>query len=343
MYLIFIIKLNMPIDQAILTKYNAAAKICGKVYNEIVDLINGGESNIVVLCKYGNDKIIEECNKIYKKEQKGIGFPVCITLNDCVGNYLYQSDKPEYNTIKNGDTIKIELAVNIGGCIATYGNTIVRGEKSNEQSKYIDLLDQLTKDVIDTIKAGEINDDVRIVLESRCSNNDCFPVENCTSYQLLDGHIQTPESKYIVLNHQKYYDDEDNLVVEENLCFEFEDSEVYTINLTIIPEKNGDKEHVYKEEHDSHIYRFNDYFYNLKLKSSREFCSAVKSIHGNNAFDITPYRNNIKNKMGIKECYENGILESYPILYNKDGYHIYHKKFTIIVNNDKCIRLNYSN
>lgn len=333
----------MSINQGILTKYNTAAKICGIVYNELTDLINGGEDNIQTLCNHGNNRIREECNKVYKKEKKWIGFPVCITLNNCVGNYLSQSDKPEFNKIKEGDTIKIELAVNIGGCIATYGNTIVKGEKSEEQRKYINLLDDLTKDVINTIKSGETNDEVRIAVESKCTLNDCFPVENCTSYQSLNGQIATPESKYIILNYQKYYDEDDMLAVEENLCFEFEEGEVYTINLTIIPEKDENEEHVYREEHDSHIYRFNDYFYNLKLKSSREFCNNAKSKHGNNAFDITSYQNNIKNKMGIKECYENCLLENYPILYNKDGYHIYHKKFTIIVDKNKCIRLNYSN
>jgi methionine aminopeptidase len=320
----------------LLTKYNAAAKIAGDVYNELVEKLHRGESNNVHdLCDFGTRRIDELCNDVFKREQvKGVAFPVSISLNNCVGNYIHEPGLDNYNVIREGDVVKIELGVNIGGCIAVLGETITIGDIT----KYKVLLDNLAKTIVTTMKHGETNDEIRILIESKCAEAGCFPVENCFSYQHLDGQLKGYESKYIALNHKKYWDDDDNMVVDDNLCFEFEQGEVYTINLTVIPET---EEVVYKEPHLPHIYRFNDYYHNLKLKSSREFCSHVKGKCGYNAFEIGKHNGTSKAKLGIKECIEGGILEGFPILYAKNGLPVYHKKFTVIVLEDKSIELKY--
>jgi methionine aminopeptidase len=335
-----------PGKDKLLTQYNESARICGLVFNDILHEIKNGNTNVKDLCSFGNRRITQECDLVYKKEKcKGIAFPVSISLNNCVGNYIYEESKMDksyekYNNIQATDVIKIELGVNIGGCIAVLGETVT-SQDNQEYSKYINLLGDLQKCVVGLIKAGETNDEVRLHVESICTENDCFPVENSVGYQQLEGQLQTPDSKYIVLNHQKYYDDEDNLAVEENLCFEFEEGEVYTVNLTIIPNgKDGIETH-YKELHDPHICRFNLYRYSLKLKSSREFYSKVKNEHGNNAFSVVEYKQDVKNRMGIKECTENGLLEEYPVLYSKGQLPVFHKKFTLIVMKEKCLMLKY--
>jgi methionine aminopeptidase len=266
-------------------------------------------------------------------------------LNHCVGNYIYEESQTNHNTIRSGDVVKIELGVNIGGCIAILGETFVKGGGNTVQQNYIDFLNDLAKHVIGLCKQGETNDEIRMLVESKCTEQACFPLENCIGYQQCSGQLKTAESKYIVFNHQKYYDENDNLCVEENLCFDLEPGEVYTINLTVVPDlpENAEcKEHCYKEFHEPHIYRFNDYFYNLKLKSSREFVSRVKGLCGNNAFVLAQYLNTGKDKLGKRECWENGILDSYPIRYHKGGCDVYHKKFTVIVGEDKAITLKYN-
>ena len=82
-------------------------------------------------------RIVEECNKIYKKETvKGIAFPTSISLNDCVGNYLYETSQEfeNYNTIKKGDVVKIELGVNLSGCIANLGETVIYDDSTDTVS-----------------------------------------------------------------------------------------------------------------------------------------------------------------------------------------------------------------
>jgi methionine aminopeptidase len=337
------------ISEQDLTKYNTSAKICGIVIKEIFAKIRSGEMlNVRELCDYGDNRIQEECNSIYKRETiKGVAFSTSISLNDCVGYYIYEDGIHEYNTIKPGDIVKVELGVNISGCIANLGETMIYTNDESEENvnkKYLDLLNELQTDVQKLLIPGNINDDVKIIIESKCTQRGCFPVENTTSYQHLDGQLQTFESKYMITNYQKYYDDDDDLVLQ-NVCFEFEKGDVYTINLVVVPndiEKDDETVHNYIEKHDPHIYRFNDQYYGLRLKMSREFFSKAKPKHNTNAFNLLPYKTNFKYKVGIKECYENGILESYPILYTKDKYPVFHKKFTVIVGDNKCVTLKYN-
>jgi methionine aminopeptidase len=335
-------------DLVAYTKYNVAANICGKVYNILKDNITSGNMlTVVELERLGNKTIKEECNLVYKRiKNKGIAFPISISLNNCVGNYTYENGNDEYNIIKNGDVVKIELGVNIDGCIAILGETIIYNNENNESNnddiKYIEFLNKLQKEIVKIIKHGEINDEVKTYIESKCTELECFPVENTISYQHFDGKLSTDESKYMITNYKKYYDEDDVLISKENLCFEFEKNEVYTINLSIIKNNSeGDTEHNYTQAHNPHIYRFNEYFYNLKLSSSRTFCSLIHEEYQKNAFDYVPYKNTIKYKSGIKESLKNGILIEYPIYYNKNQTKVFHKKFTIVVNENNSNILRY--
>jgi methionine aminopeptidase len=343
--------------ELLLTKYNTCAKICGTIITEITSLINSGKMlNVSALCKYGDLRIKEETDKIYKRENdKGIAFPTSISLNNCVGYYIYEEDRDEYNNIKEGDVVKIELGVNISGCIANLAETIIYTPKqqnleessvvslNSSEQKYIDLLNNLQNEIYKILLDGNVNSDVRILIESKCTEAGCFPVENVTSYQHLDSQLQTSESKYIITNYQSYYHD-DQLAVLPNNSFEFKNGEVYTINLTIIPnniEQQDETAHNYIEMHEPHIYRYNNLYYGLRLKSSKEFLSNVKKEHSTNAFNCIDYKTKSKYKLGIKECYQNGILENYPILYSKDKKPIFHKKFTVIVGEKRCVKLKY--
>jgi methionine aminopeptidase len=338
--------LTDKISEQDLTKYNTSSKICRMIITELIYKIQiEDELNVHNLTKYSDSRIVEECDKIYKKEiNKGIAFPTSISLNNCAGNYIYEIGNDDYNIIKEGDVIKIELAVTISGCIAVLGETIVKfNDNDNDHDNdhdMISFLNELKDDIVDMIKVGETNDEIRIHIESKCTENNCFPLENTTSYQHLNGQFRTDESKYIILNYKREseYEIENgggNDREVENICFEFEEGDIYTIHLIISPSLNENESEIKCVQMcEPHIYRFNDYFYNLKLKMSREFCSIVKGKHSLNAFDCLPYKKNGKYRVGIREACEHNILEKYPILCNKSG-KVFHKKFTIVVGKDR--------
>jgi len=71
--------------------------------------------------------------KVYSKKkniEKGIAFPVCISLNEICGHI--SPLKSETYVIKTGDLAKIDLGVHIDGFIAILAHTIVVTEKPDE-------------------------------------------------------------------------------------------------------------------------------------------------------------------------------------------------------------------
>lgn len=329
-----------------ITKYHASASICGKVYNKIkAKIIEENERNILILTAYGNNLITDELNNVYKKSKnKYIAFPVSISLNNCLGNYIYNHNNPDspHNTIKETDVIKVELAVSIDGCISVLAETftITENDKVKEINKF---LDKIQKELVKKIKHEETADEMRMLVESKCTDNDLFPIENCMSYQQWEGDLKRDDLKYMILNYRKYYDMNDYLISPENINYEFEENDIYTINLSVIPTRDDIEENIkYKTNEESHIYRLNEYTYSLKLKSSKSFYSQVKSNHKNYAFDVSVYNSDAKNRMGIKECLNNNILEAYPITYvHPQTLPVITKKFTIIVGKNSSKLLKY--
>jgi methionine aminopeptidase len=259
-----------------ITKYHTAAVICKKVYNELKELIKRGERDIRVLSNLGNSKIDLELNKIYKKENKYIGLPVSISLNNCVGNYVYDCEKDEYNTIKEDDIIKIELGVNIGGCISILGETFTINNV-NWVEKANNFLIKLQKKILKLVENGYTGDDLRMYIESECTKVDMFPVENTVSYQSERDFLKTSDGKYFILNNVKHYDQDENLISLEFVNYEFETNDIYNINLSVIPiNPENDNKIVIKNYEKSHLYTLNDYTYQLKMKSSRAFYNTIK-------------------------------------------------------------------
>jgi hypothetical protein len=144
-------------------------------------------------------------------------------------------------------------------------------------------------------------------------------------------------SKYIILNYKQIWDSNEYLINEENFCFEFTDGDIYTINLSITPET--EEPLIYKTS-ESNLCRFNEFNYNLKLQSSRQFYTQTKSKFKEYAFDLSEYKKNVKNRVGIKECTENGILEHYTVQHifsNNIPVPVVTKKFTVMIQGDYCI------
>ena len=337
----------MIVTEIDITKYNTAAGICTKIYNELkCKIIHNEIRNLKVLSDYGNIRIKEELSNIYKKENienKNIAYPISISLNDVVSNYIYdyENEDSNYNIINDEDIIKIELGISIGGCISVLCETFTIKSNSTVE-KTIKLLDDIQKDIIEMIKNEETVDEIRIFIESKCTEYELFPVENCISFQQENKYLKTSESKYMILNYKQKVDNNDNIITLQNINFEFETNDVFTINLSMLSTQNTDIRDIKYYTKPSHIYGFNDYNYSLKLKSSREFYNEISNKHYKYAFEINKYLLNIKNKIGMKECINNNILDTYPIIMNKNKIPIITKKFTIIVGEKKSKLLKYN-
>jgi methionine aminopeptidase len=399
----------MTFTQEDYNKYNTAAGICGGVYRTLVEMIQiGKERDVLALHRLGMNLLRHELDGVYRKERaKWIAYPVSISINDCVGEYIYEKDKNDYNTIYGGDIVKIELGVNIAGAIARYGETFIASHTSEHDSEDVashsdvssdtshtshtshtsdtshtsadtddshtsrtddshtsseddseddvsdddsddtcgmtplDLLDDIASRIRQVLVPGGVNDDVKMTVESQLTEHGYFPVENTMSWAHLEGQMNTDDSKYILLNQRKYYDEEGEEVSAPNLCFDFEEGDVFTVVLRIVKDMADDTLHEYVEPHAGHIARFNEYHHDLKTKTAREFLANAKGKNSTNAFNLLEYTDDVRARFGIKECTDGGILDTYPVKYVKSGDVVYHKIFTVLLTKKGCYVLKY--
>ena len=335
-----------------LTKYNTAARICGHVYNLLKKKIVDGCYDVNELYTFGINEIVHQCNLVYKKiERKGVAFPISINLNNSIDHSI------ESGTIHLNDVVKIKLGVDIDGCIAMLCETFICNEEMEYSDKYIEFLKHLRKDIIKEFRAGNTNDEIKILIESKCTENECFPIVNCKSFQHYDNQIynENHEAKYMILNYHRLYDKNEYLM-QENTCFELLQDEVYTININIVPvnDDNDDidmdytgntdriDEKMYLTDLDvSYLYRLTDNYYDFKLQSSKQFYSKVFSKHHYNVFDIREYTSNVKNKLGIREAKNIGVLDVLPVRYAKNKKSVYSCSFTVVIKRNTGLQLKY--
>jgi methionine aminopeptidase len=323
-----------------IAKYNTSATICGKVYKHLKALvISNQERDIKNLCNIGNQMILSELSTIYKKNKdKNIAFPVCISLNNMISNHTGEI----VDLIKDTDIIKIKLGVSLCGCISILTETFIIKENKPIQ-RIINFLDDISENILEMIKHEETVDEVRIFIESKCTEQTVFPISNCISYQQEQSFIKTLDSKYIILNHQAKYDMNDYLLTEQNINFEFEEDDIFTINLTVIPiEDDIEPNYVKYCTLDGFIHRINETNYNLKLKSSKEFYSKVKKEYSYYAFDIKKYLDNPRDRMGILECKKHNLLDVYDIITVHNNLPVISKEFTIIISKNNSKKLKYA-
>ena len=340
-------------DTVDLTKYNTSARICGYVYNLLKNCIF--EQNILdidILCKTGNEEITKQCNMVYKKStRKGSAFPICISLNNCIGNSTIENRHINLN-----DIVKIKLAVDIDGCIAIYCDTFIysQTQQTNEQTNVeqlekqntIKFLHNLKKDILKEMHSGNTNDEVKIMIESKCTNNNCFPLPNLKSYQHFDDQIYNENGKYIVLNYKRMYDLKTDYLIMENECFEFLENEIYTIEISVVSENNLESLKIITDDDNSKLHRFNDQFYSFKLKTAKQFYSTVFNKYNYNVFNMNEYLNDSKHKLGAKECKNMKVLDTFLTQYafnNKNPVSVYSIAFTVCIRKDNsALMLKYN-
>ncbi|CAI8023546.1 Proliferation-associated protein 2G4 [Geodia barretti] len=115
-------------EDVVVTKYKMAGDMANRVLKSVLEAAVEGAS-VLNLCEMGDSLILEETGKVYKKEKdmkKGIAFPTCVSINNCVCHFSpLKSDPPVCLTA--GDLFKIEMGVHVDGFIAVVGHTAVVG------------------------------------------------------------------------------------------------------------------------------------------------------------------------------------------------------------------------
>uniref|UniRef100_A0A671VTE6 Proliferation-associated 2G4, b n=1 Tax=Sparus aurata TaxID=8175 RepID=A0A671VTE6_SPAAU len=217
-------------DDLVVTKYKMGAEIANQALKTIVGAAMAGVS-VLSLCEKGDAFITVETGKIFKKEKdmkKGIAFPTCVSVNNCVCHHSPLKSDPDV-ILKDGDLVKIDLGVHVDGFISNVAHSFVVGvTKDNpltgRKADVIKAAHLCAEAALRLVKPGNQNTQVTEAWNKIAKSFKCTPIEGMLSHQLkqhvIDGEktiIQNPTDQQ-KKDHEKA---------------EFEVHEVYAVDVLV--------------------------------------------------------------------------------------------------------------
>jgi len=310
----------------VVTKYNMAAEIINGILKELVAKCQVGQS-VGELCDYGDQQLGERANKVFRKEKemkKGIAFPTCISINNCICHFSPLRSEPDVKLV-DGDVVKIDLGVHIDGFIAVGAHThVVGASKENKvtgrKADAIIAAHNCLEAAIRMLRPGQHkNMDVTDVIQKIAESFHCKPVENMVSHELKKNKIDGP--KVIIQNPGEKQRQ------ETEKC-DFEQYEVYGIDVLISTGEGKGRE---VDSRTTVFKRNDDIVYQLKMKTSRTFFSETERRYGNMPFSLRSCEEEKKAKMGVLECERHNLMKPYQVLFERDGEFVTQFKATVLV------------
>lgn len=309
-------------NDLVVTKYKMAGEIANRVLAELIQRTQVGVSALE-LCKIGDDMIVQETDKVYKKEKemmKGIAFPTQANVNNCICHYAPLSSVQNDFVLKDGDVVKLDLGVHVDGYIAVVAHTVILSEaKKSRAADALLAAHYCAEAALRLVKPGNENTKVTDVVTKISESFGCKAVEGMLSYQMekdtIDGKktiIQNPTEKQRQ-EHEK--------------C-EFAVNEVYAIDMLISTGDGKSRDMDYRTT----IYkREPDQVYQLKMKASRAVFSEVEKKFDSMCFNLRSLDDEKKAKMGINECVNHGLITPFPVLFEKEDEVVAQFKFTTLL------------
>uniref|UniRef100_A0AC34GU08 Peptidase M24 domain-containing protein n=1 Tax=Panagrolaimus sp. ES5 TaxID=591445 RepID=A0AC34GU08_9BILA len=316
-----------PLTEASITKYTAAGQIVNDVLKELMGMATEG-TKVGDICTHGDTRIKELTSKCFKKEkemEKGIGMPTCVSVGHIACHFSPLKSDPDV-LLEKGQLVKIDLGAHVDGYIASAAHTFVVGASSGEKvtGKKADVTLAAYNALEATLRQlfphkGLKNTDITKTISEVAGIYKTTPVENMLSHQI--GRFDSNIGKEIIQNPS---DDQVNKI-EKHI---FEENEAYIIDILITTGdgkvKHGDiRTTVYKKS--------DNVVYQLKMKNSRNFFSEASKEYGVMPFSIRGFANEVQAKLGVIECERHGLLQAYPVLYDRDSEFVAQFKATVLI------------
>uniref|UniRef100_A0A7E4W6W0 Peptidase_M24 domain-containing protein n=1 Tax=Panagrellus redivivus TaxID=6233 RepID=A0A7E4W6W0_PANRE len=323
------------LTEGVVTKYMSAAQIANNVLKEVIAKVQPGVT-AGELATFGDDRLLELSSKAFKKDketEKGIAMPTCISVNNIVCHFSPLRSETDI-TIADGDVVKIDLGAHIDGYIASVAHTVVvgasptnkvTGAKANVVLAAHYALEATLRQLFP--HKGLKNTDLTGNITRICKVFETTPIENMLSHQI--GQFDLGAGKEIIQNPT----DEQAGKIEK---VGFEENEVYIIDLLISTgtgkAKAGDyRTTVYKKAE--------NLVYQLKMKNARTFFSEAQKKYGGMPFSIRGFENEVQAKVGVVECERHGLLQPYPVYYEKEGEIVAQFKTTALITSTGILKI----
>lgn len=312
-------------DDLVVTKYKMGADIANQAIKVVIEAAKPGVS-VVSLCEKGDAFISAETGKVFKKEKeikKGIAFPTCVSVNNCVCHFSPLKSDPDY-TLKDGDLVKIDLGVHVDGFISNVAHSFVVGATKDapvtgRKADVVKAAHLCAEAALRLVKPGNQNSQVTEAWNKIAQSFKCTAIEGMLSHQLkqhvIDGEktiIQNPSDQQ-KKDHEKA---------------EFEVHEVYAVDVLISTgegkaKDSGQRTTVYKRDPNKQ--------YGLKMKTSRMFFSEVERRFDTMPFTLRAFEDESKARLGVVECAKHELLQPFTVLHEKEGEFVAQFKFTVLL------------
>ncbi|PVD35986.1 hypothetical protein C0Q70_02956 [Pomacea canaliculata] len=313
-----------PAQDIVVTKYKMAGDMVNAILKELLKKCVP-EASVLELCEYGDARLLEETGKVFKKDKemkKGIAFPTCISVNNCVCHFSPLKSEPDVR-LQDGDMVKIDLGAHVDGFIAVAAHTVVIGasKESKVTGRKADVMmaaHMASEAALRLVKPGNENYQVTDGIQKVADCYKCKPLEGMLSHQLLKNVIDG--EKAFILNPTEAQRK------EHDKC-EFQVHEVYAIDVLVSSGEGKGRE----LDTRTTVYKKKDIIYQLKMKASRQFLSETDKKFGLMPFTLRLFEDEKKAKMGVVECVKHDLMQPFTVLYEREGEFVAQFKVTVIL------------
>ncbi|KAL8621726.1 Proliferation-associated protein 2G4 [Nucella lapillus] len=313
-----------PAQDIVVTKYKMAGDMVNAILKELIGKCSVGTS-VLELCQLGDSRLKEETNKVFKKDKemkKGIAFPTCISVNNCICHFSPLKSDADVK-LQDGDMVKIDLGAHVDGFIAVAAHTLVIGasKESKVSGRKADVMmaaHMAAEAALRLVKPGNENYQVTDGIQKVAESFNCKPIEGMLSHQIL---------KNVIDGEKAFIQNPSEAQRKEHEKCEFEVHEVYAIDILITTGEGKGRE----LDTRTTVYKKKDIIYQLKMKASRQFLSETEKKFGLMPFTLRLFDDEKKAKMGVLECVKHDLMQPFGVLYEREGEFVAQFKATVIL------------
>lgn len=313
----------------VVTKYQEAAKIVQATLLHVSSLCIVG-ARILDICRAGDAFIEEKASLIFKGKgksgkvvEKGIAFPVCVSVNEFVCHVSPLASEDTFNPLAAGDLVKLDLGAHVDGYIAVAAHTLIvpgleppapiTGPRANVLAAAWAAAEVAAR----LIRPGNSNAQVTEAIKKVADAYNVKPIAGTVMHEMkryvIDG------KKVILLKEDGEH--------KVDPC-KFEAFEVYSVDVAVSsgegkPRDAGVRTTVLKRQVDRK--------YGLKVSSSRKFFNEVSRRFPTMPFSLRNLPDEREAKLGVRECVLHELLQAYPVLQERTGDQVAHVKFTVLL------------
>jgi len=302
----------------VVEKYKAAAEIAFRAMEKVVSECKAGR-RIVDLCKIGDDFVEEAVKKPFPKAdiERGIAFPTSIAVNNAAGNFSPLSD--DKTVLAKGDVVKIDVGAHLDGYLALNARTIIVEPDAEVKGKAADAIaaaQLATQAAIHLLKAGHTNEEVSDVIKRVAEAYHVTPLEGVLSHQMSRYVI---DGEKVIMNRP--------MVDQRVEKCDFAPNDVWCLDIVMSTGSGSQREMELRPT----IYKRNlQEQYPLKLKASRQLLARINAQSPVFPFTLRAFDEKTA-RLGISEMLTHGVVDPYPVLYEKPGEFVAQFKTTVFV------------